>query len=74
MVGQVQGHRGGSWSTDASFCLPSMLIAWSRWLVPAPNVSLGPNFPALCSTCTRPVVSLGLCSLPDVGFQWLPLA
>lgn len=69
MVGQVQGYRGGSWSTDIFFCLPGVLMAWSRWFVPALNVSLGLSFPALCSTCTRPAVPLGLCSLPDVGFQ-----
>lgn len=52
MVGQVQGYRGGSWSTDTFLCLPSVLMAWSRWFVPALDVFLGPSFPALCSTCT----------------------
>lgn len=62
---------------DAFFCLPSVLCEdglESVWLVPALNVSLGPSFPALCSSCARPAVSLGLHSLPDVGFRWLPLA
>ena len=76
-AGQEQGVGRTFWGKDAFFCLPSRLCEDGLeqvWLVPALNVSLDPSFSALWSRCARPALSLGLCSLPGVGFRWLPLA
>lgn len=74
---QEQGIVGDIWGEDATLCLRSVLCEGGLeqvWLVPALSVSLGHSFPALCSSCAGPAVSLVLRSLPDAGFRWLPLA